>query len=208
MRSWAATTSRIGGSTSRLTPPSCGTCPRPPPPMAIAASGAQSCRLAALLGDALIAVEPDAELVSQFGDEGGAGKRVVGQLPLCYDEDRDRAVERAHGLFRWFDGGWKVNAELPGTDAFAGCIEVRATRGCCRVHPLWQQRGRGRACSTQVHGGRLHRRGARADRGPGPGAIPAMGGGRSFFQRSGIEFPPATADHRAQMSRSPSSVRP
>ena len=93
--------------------------PASPPPMAIAASGTQSCRLAALLGDALIAVEPDADLVSQFGEEGGAGKRVVGQLPLCYDEDRDRAVERAHGLFRWFDGGWKVNAELPGTDAFA-----------------------------------------------------------------------------------------
>jgi G6PDH family F420-dependent oxidoreductase len=93
--------------------------PPSPPPVAIAASGSQSCRLAALLGDALIAVEPDAELVSQFTEEGGAGKRIVGQLPLCYDEDRDRAIERAHRLFRWFDGGWKVNAELPGTDAFA-----------------------------------------------------------------------------------------
>lgn len=93
--------------------------PGSPPPLAIAASGSQSCRLAALLGDALIAVEPDAGLVRQFTEEGGAGKRIVGQLPLCYDEDRDRAIERAHRLFRWFDGGWKVNAELPGTDAFA-----------------------------------------------------------------------------------------
>jgi G6PDH family F420-dependent oxidoreductase len=75
--------------------------------------------LAAFLGDALIAVEPDVDLVSQFSEEGGAGKRIVGQLPLCYDEDRDRAIERAHRLFRWFDGGWKVNAELPGTEAFA-----------------------------------------------------------------------------------------
>jgi len=25
-----------------------------------------------------------------------------------------------HELFRWFGGGWKVNAELPGTAAFAG----------------------------------------------------------------------------------------
>jgi G6PDH family F420-dependent oxidoreductase len=72
-----------------------------------------------MLGDALIAVEPDADLVRQFTEEGGDGKRIVGQLPLSYDEDRNRAIERAHALFRWFDGGWKVNAELPGTDAFA-----------------------------------------------------------------------------------------
>jgi hypothetical protein len=29
------------------------------------------------------------------------------------------ATERAHELFRWFAGGWKVNAELPGTAGFA-----------------------------------------------------------------------------------------
>ncbi len=89
------------------------------PPVAIAASGSQSCRLAATKGDALIAVEPDGDLVEQFLRQGGAGKRVVGQMPVCFDENRDRAIERAHALFRWFDGGWKVNAELPGTDAFA-----------------------------------------------------------------------------------------
>ena len=93
--------------------------PASPPPVALAASGPQSCRLAAQLGDALIAVQPDGELIAQFGDAGGAGKRTVGQLPLCYDEDRNRAIERAHALFRWFDGGWKVNAELPGTAGFA-----------------------------------------------------------------------------------------
>lgn len=32
----------------------------------------------------------------------------------------DAAVRRAHGLFRWSLGEWKVNAELPGTAAFAG----------------------------------------------------------------------------------------
>lgn len=93
--------------------------PATSPPVALAASGSQSCRLAALLGDALIAVEPDAELVHHFTEEGGAGKRIVGQLPLCFDHDRNQAIQRAHALFRWFDGGWKVNAELPGVDAFA-----------------------------------------------------------------------------------------
>lgn len=93
--------------------------PTEAPPVAVAASGAQSCRLAASHGDALIAVQPDANLVRRFAKEGGSGKRVIGQLPICFDEDRNRAIERAHSLFRWFDGGWKVNTELPGTQAFA-----------------------------------------------------------------------------------------
>ncbi len=93
--------------------------PPVPPAIALAASGPQSGRLAALHADALIAVEPDEALVEQFAREGGAGKRVVGQLPVCYDTDRDKAIERAHALFRWFGGGWKVNAELSGTAAFA-----------------------------------------------------------------------------------------
>jgi len=38
---------------------------------------------------------------------------------VCYDTDRGRAVARAHEQFRWFGGGWKVNAELPGTAGFA-----------------------------------------------------------------------------------------
>ena len=30
---------------------------------------------------------------------------------------------RAHDQFRWFGGGWKVNAELPGTAAFAAASQ-------------------------------------------------------------------------------------
>lgn len=94
-----------------------------PPPIGIAASGPQSCRLAAELADALIAVEPEADLVRSFGAHGGRGKQAIGQLPVCYDPDRPAAVERAHRLFRWFDGGWKVNAELPGPAAFDGASQ-------------------------------------------------------------------------------------
>jgi hypothetical protein len=32
-------------------------------------------------------------------------------------------VKRAHELFRWFGGGWKVNAELPGPSGFAGASQ-------------------------------------------------------------------------------------
>jgi G6PDH family F420-dependent oxidoreductase len=87
-------------------------------PIGVAVSGPQSCQIAGELADAMIAVEPDAELGERFDAAGGAGKPRIGQMPICYDTDRDAAVTRAHSLFRWFGLGWKVNAELPGTQAF------------------------------------------------------------------------------------------
>jgi G6PDH family F420-dependent oxidoreductase len=92
--------------------------PDPPPRIGVAVSGPRSCELAGRYGDAVIAVEPQAELLEMFDRTGGAGKPRIGQLPVCYDPDRDKAVARAHEQFRWFGGGWKVNAELPGTTAF------------------------------------------------------------------------------------------
>ena len=87
-------------------------------PIGLAVSGPQSCRLAGEHADAMIAVEPKGELGEHFDAAGGAGKPRIGQLPICFDADRDAAVQRAHSLFRWFGLGWKVNAELPGPSAF------------------------------------------------------------------------------------------
>ncbi|MBV9595183.1 MAG: TIGR03557 family F420-dependent LLM class oxidoreductase, partial [Actinobacteria bacterium] len=95
----------------------------PPPRIGLAISGEQSARLAGEHADAMIAVEPERRLTDQFDRFGGAGRRRIGQVPICWDIDRDRAIERAHDLFRWFGGGWKVNAELPGTAAFAGASQ-------------------------------------------------------------------------------------
>jgi G6PDH family F420-dependent oxidoreductase len=88
------------------------------PPLGIAVSGSRSCELAGELADVMIAVEPNAELGKLFDEAGGGGKPRVGQVAVCYDEDADAAVTRAHEQFRWFAGGWKVNAELPGPSAF------------------------------------------------------------------------------------------
>ena len=44
--------------------------------------------------------------------------RAWGQIPVSYGADRYAAVQRAHEQFRWFGGGWKVNAELLGPPAF------------------------------------------------------------------------------------------
>ncbi|HET9691548.1 MAG TPA: TIGR03557 family F420-dependent LLM class oxidoreductase [Acidimicrobiales bacterium] len=95
----------------------------PPPRLGIAVSGSQSIELAAAHADAMIAVEPEASLVRRFDDEAGGAKPKIGQIPVCFDSDRDAAVARAHDQFRWFGGGWKVNAELPGTSAFAAATQ-------------------------------------------------------------------------------------
>jgi G6PDH family F420-dependent oxidoreductase len=92
-------------------------------PIATAVSGPQSVELAAPRSDAMIAVEPEAELVHQWDSLVGSGQRKIGQLPICWDVDKDKAVRRAHDQFRWFAGGWKVNAELPGTAAFAAATQ-------------------------------------------------------------------------------------
>jgi G6PDH family F420-dependent oxidoreductase len=93
------------------------------PPIGIAVSGKQSCEIAGRLADVMIAVEPKPELGDMYDAAGGNGKPRVGQIPVCYDDDRDKAVARAHEQFRWFGGGWKVNAELPGPDGFAGASQ-------------------------------------------------------------------------------------
>jgi G6PDH family F420-dependent oxidoreductase len=95
----------------------------PPPRIGVAVSGAQSCELAGAKADVMIAVEPDASLGEKFDAAGGSGKPRVGQLPISFGTDRGAAIDRAHELFRWFGGGWKVNAELPGPAAFAGATQ-------------------------------------------------------------------------------------
>ncbi|MEV6447903.1 TIGR03557 family F420-dependent LLM class oxidoreductase [Amycolatopsis sp. NPDC051716] len=94
-------------------------------PIGVAVSGSQSVRRFAPVADAMIAVEPKAELSQEWDATklGGAPSRKIGQLPVSWGTDRDAAVKRAHEQFRWFAGGWKVNAELPGPAGFAGATQ-------------------------------------------------------------------------------------
>jgi G6PDH family F420-dependent oxidoreductase len=89
------------------------TLPDSPPPLAIAAGGPQAARLAGEHGDALIATEPRPELVETFRRSGGEGRRTYGQIALCWDDDEQRAVQRARELWRFSMPGWKVMSELP-----------------------------------------------------------------------------------------------
>ena len=92
-------------------------------PIGIAVSGPESCQLAGVAADLMVAVEPKAELGEMFDAAGGIGKPRVGQIVLCYDADRDTAIARAHEQFRWFGLGWKVNADLPNPESFAAATQ-------------------------------------------------------------------------------------
>lgn len=102
--------------------------PEVPVAIAAAVSGDRSVEALAPLADHLIAVEPNKELVDAWHDQrratGLPGEvRVIGQIPICWDPDRDAAVARAHEQFRWFAGGWAVNSDLPTTAGFAGATQ-------------------------------------------------------------------------------------
>ena len=87
-------------------------------PIAAAVSGPTGIERFAPLCDHLVAVEPDAGLVTAWDEVKGGSSRKIGRIPVCWDTDEDAALKRAHEQFRWFAGGWKVNAELPGTAGF------------------------------------------------------------------------------------------
>ncbi len=53
-------------------------------------------------------------------ENGLAASRSIGQVSICWGRDKDAAVKRAHELFRWFGGGWAVNADLPVPAGFEG----------------------------------------------------------------------------------------
>ena len=124
----AANWSTGRATTSRSTRRGCGTCRMLRSGSAWRCRARRSVETFAPLADHLIAVEPDGELVADWHAARKAAalpgeSRVIGQIPICWDPDRDAAVERAHDQFRWFGGGWDVNADLPTTAGFAGATQ-------------------------------------------------------------------------------------
>ena len=103
-------------------------CPEGGVPIGVAVSGEESITRLAPHAEHLIAVQPEAELVSTWNATAGAPRigqdaRAVGQIPICWDPDEKAAVERAHAQFRWFGGGWSVNSDLPTPAGFHGASQ-------------------------------------------------------------------------------------
>jgi G6PDH family F420-dependent oxidoreductase len=102
--------------------------PEQPVPIGVAVSGESSISRLAPLADHLITTEPQSSTIETWNATEGAPKvgeraRAIGQIPICWDPDEKAAVERAHDQFRWFAGGWSVNADLPTTAGFAAATQ-------------------------------------------------------------------------------------
>lgn len=96
-------------------------------PIGVAVSGEESIERFAPLGDHMIAVQPEAKLVEGWDAAHDGASRKIGQIPISWDPDLETAVERAHDQFRWFGGGWAVNADLPTPAGFEAASQfVRA----------------------------------------------------------------------------------
>jgi G6PDH family F420-dependent oxidoreductase len=81
------------------------TLPEQPPPIMVAASGPKAAEVAGRIGDGLVSVAPNPEVVGQYRKHGGDGPRY-GQIHVCWAADEAQAVETAHR--QW------VNAAVPG----------------------------------------------------------------------------------------------
>lgn len=112
------------------------TLPEESPAVAIAGSGPASLDLAVEVGDALVAIDPDADLVERFKERSGGG-RVIGQVAIAWDPDDAAALEHAY-RFAFGAHGWKVMAELPNVanfDADVGTVGDDTIRDLVAVGP-------------------------------------------------------------------------
>ncbi|MHC5795700.1 TIGR03557 family F420-dependent LLM class oxidoreductase [Lacisediminihabitans sp. FW035] len=92
-------------------------------PIAVAVSGEKSIARFAPLGDHLITTEPEAGLLDSWAKVHEGPSRSIGQIPICWGPDKDAAIAMAHDQFRWFGGGWAVNADLPTPAGFEGASQ-------------------------------------------------------------------------------------
>ena len=134
------------------------------------------CDAFAPLGDHLIAVEPDKSLVDSWhvarratGLPGHG--RVIGQIPVSWDPDRDAAVKRAHDQFRLVRRRLARQRRPADHGGLRGGHAVRADRRMwpTTLHAARSRRDHG-GCA-RVLGGRLHRHCAGADRRRGARAL-------------------------------------
>ncbi|HEX6968692.1 MAG TPA: TIGR03557 family F420-dependent LLM class oxidoreductase [Micromonosporaceae bacterium] len=92
--------------------------PEQPPLIVVAVGGPAAARLAAELGDGIIATEPKARLVDAYREAGGTGPRYC-EVGISWARDEQQAIRAALDTSRWAVTGWKVMSELPNPTNFA-----------------------------------------------------------------------------------------
>ncbi|MFD7258248.1 TIGR03557 family F420-dependent LLM class oxidoreductase [Streptomyces sp. NPDC059874] len=82
-------------------------------PVHVSGFGPKAAELAGRIGDGLVTMGPDQEAIGRFRDAGGEGKPVIGGLKVCWDEDREKAVDTAHRLWPTEQLPGELNQILP-----------------------------------------------------------------------------------------------
>lgn len=85
------------------------TLPDEPPPIVIAASGQAAATMAGEVGDGLIGLAPDRELLGAFDRAGGVGRPRYAEITVCWAKDEQEA--RRTALEWWPNAG--IEGELP-----------------------------------------------------------------------------------------------
>ncbi|MBA3365121.1 MAG: TIGR03557 family F420-dependent LLM class oxidoreductase [Actinobacteria bacterium] len=80
------------------------TLPEEPVPIAVAASKPNAAELAGQMGDALVTVAPDEEIVQGYAEAGGTGPKY-GQVTVCWAENEEQARKTAFEV--WPNAGIK-----------------------------------------------------------------------------------------------------
>jgi coenzyme F420-dependent glucose-6-phosphate dehydrogenase len=100
------------------------TLPEEAPPIVVAAGGTAAAEVAGRIGDGLVGVSPDTEVVEIFNTAGGDGKPRYGQVQVCYAEDEERAKQTA---LEWFPNialPGELSQELPVPAHFEQAVEL------------------------------------------------------------------------------------
>jgi coenzyme F420-dependent glucose-6-phosphate dehydrogenase len=90
--------------------------PDEPIEVAVAAMQPKAARLAGRVGDALINVAPDKEIVREFEEGGGNGKPKYGQVTVCFAESKEQAKRTAFDAWpnALVEGSASQELPLPG----------------------------------------------------------------------------------------------
>ena len=108
------------------------TAPEEPPPILIAASGQRAAEMAGEIGNGLIGLAPDHELVTAFDGAGGTGQPRYAEITVCWGEDERAALDGGHAVAQRRHPG-RAQRRAP------AATTLRAGGGCPTVDQLTEK---------------------------------------------------------------------
>jgi coenzyme F420-dependent glucose-6-phosphate dehydrogenase len=100
--------------------------PDEPVEVAVAAMQPKAAELAGRVGDALVNVAPEKEILERFEQAGGKGKPKYGQVTVCYADSKERAKKTAFEVWPNALVEGSASQELPLPKDFEQLVEDRS----------------------------------------------------------------------------------